>query len=543
MVALLASLFITPFIRDWAKRKGWVDYPDGIRKIHTHPIPRIGGLALFLTLIIALIPIFFLSTAPALYLKQNIRVLGAITGLAVLMMLIGLWDDLKNVTPWKKFLAQSLVAFLCWLLGFRILAVWAGEAQYLQWGLSLPLTVLWIVFITNAFNLIDGMDGLAAGAALFATAAILVVSVVGNAPLSSLLLFALTGAIVGFLRYNFSPASIFLGDSGSYFLGFLLAILAIRGSQKSTAALAIAVPLVALGLPVVDTGLAIARRFVRGKPIFSADKRHIHHILLQRGFAPRHAVIFLYGISGLFGLVSLLFINPESKTSGVILAMLGICVMFGIQQLHYPELRGLRAHLSRGIQNQRRLLAASVIVDQLIEKLQEAENLNEIIKAIESALEEMCFSKFELILPISQSISQANLNRRWELIPTESEETIFRWTLGCKDCEQVQKSKAGRGFSAYLFEDRLNRPPCESCSEIKNPILQRYMLSGLCSPAASKAESQLVFPILGRGDSELGMIKFYHPVEEAYPVSAVSIMSQNLGQEIAKAVQRNFPAR
>jgi len=145
-----------------------------------------------------------------------------------------------------------------------------------------------------------------------------VVSVVGNAPLSSLLLFALTGAIVGFLRYNFSPASIFLGDSGSYFLGFLLAILAIRGSQKSTTALAIAVPLVALGLPVVDTGLAIVRRFVSGKPIFSADKRHIHHILLQRGLGTKHAVILLYGISGLFGLVSLLFIvvdHPKTYLS------------------------------------------------------------------------------------------------------------------------------------------------------------------------------------------------------------------------------------
>jgi UDP-N-acetylmuramyl pentapeptide phosphotransferase/UDP-N-acetylglucosamine-1-phosphate transferase len=479
----------------------------------------------------------FLHTDPAVYLRQNIRTLGEILGTAGLMMLVGLWDDLKNISSWKKFIAQSLVGFLCWLLGFRILAVWAGEALFLQWGLSLLLTVLWIVFITNAFNLIDGMDGLAAGSALFATLALLMMSVLNNLPLSALILFALAGSVVGFLRYNFCPASIFLGDSGSYLLGFLLAILSLRGSQKSTTALAIAVPLVALTLPVVDTSLAIARRFIKGKPIFSADKHHIHHVLIQRGFGTRHAVILLYGVSGLFGLISLLFINPGSKTSGVILAIIGVCILFGIQQLNYPELRGLGGHLFRGLQNQRQLIAGSAVVAQMIDSVQKAKNLNDVMRAIGTGLEEMCFWRFELILHRVQVARTSKLERGWMICDAVNEGLTLTWLSRCKTCDRRMMSPRFISIG-NLSGNSWDEFPCENCNELKNGVLQKQTFFKLCHLEKSVSENQLIFPLQGREGTDLGVMKLYYPGDIDYPASAIAVLSQNFRQELESVIQK-----
>jgi UDP-GlcNAc:undecaprenyl-phosphate/decaprenyl-phosphate GlcNAc-1-phosphate transferase len=537
VTALFASLFVIRIVREWAIRNGWVDKPDGKRKLHSHPIPRIGGIGLYLALIGGMVPIVFLHTAVAEYMFRHARDLGFILALAGLMMLVGLWDDLQNVSPWKKFAVQSLVALLCWMAGFRILQVWAGDHIHLWWLLSLPLTILWIVGITNAFNLIDGMDGLAAGAAMFATLAMLMVSVIGDLALSALILSALAGAILGFLRYNFNPASIFLGDSGSYLLGFLLSLLAVKGSQKSTAAFAIAVPIVALGLPMLDTGLAIARRFVRGKPIFSADRHHIHHLLIKRGLGPRRAVILLYGISGLFALFSLCFINPAGKTNGVFLAILGVCIWFGIQKLRYSELNGLKLYLSGGLQNQRRLLAGSVVVGQMIEEVDKATNLDEFVHAMETGLDELCFSKFELAVQNDRLPFLLSLDGQWEAIPTDMGNTVLRWTSACKSCNRRQITKGERNMQTYLYPENVNEISCNGCQRLKNPILQKNMRFKSHDLTYSDAEYGITFPLYDTAGSDLGTARFYHPIVTDYPISAIAILSQNVGIKFEKILQ------
>src|SRR5204862_2822095 len=171
--------------------------------------------------------------------------------------------------------------------------------------LALPLAILWVLWITNAFNLLDGVDGLAAGSALFSTLTVFVVSLVSGNFLVSSLTLALAGAILGFLRFNFNPATIFLGDCGSLFIGFMLSALALAGAGKSPTLVAVAIPVVCFGLPVLETVLSVIRRFLSGQPLFSGDRGHIHHKLLERGFSQRKVVLILYSVSAICGLLSL----------------------------------------------------------------------------------------------------------------------------------------------------------------------------------------------------------------------------------------------
>src|SRR6202023_4148786 len=171
------------------------------------------------------------------------------------------------------------------------------------WAIGLPITVLWVIGITNAFNLIDGLDGLAAGSALFSTLVVFVVAIFSGSSLVSLLTIALAGAILGFLRFNFNPATIFLGDCGSLFIGFILSALALEGAtQKAPTVIAVAIPVVSFGLPILETTLSILRRLISGRPVFTADREHIHHKLLQHGLTHRQVVIVLYGVSAVFAL-------------------------------------------------------------------------------------------------------------------------------------------------------------------------------------------------------------------------------------------------
>ena len=253
--------------------------------MHSRPLPRLGGVAIFLSFACCTaFAAFWIGHHPELHRRFSIKIAATILGPAALVFLLGVFDDLRGVGPYVKFSVQGVAATMLFLGGLRIvnIPVLFGDRS-LPWFLGLPLTIVWVLAITNAFNLIDGLDGLAAGSALFSTLVMFVVALLNGPSLVTVLTIALAGAILGFLRYNFNPATIFLGDSGSLFIGFILSALALYGAQKAPTIVAIAIPIVSFGLPILETTLSILRRLISGRPVFTADREHIHHKLLQHG--------------------------------------------------------------------------------------------------------------------------------------------------------------------------------------------------------------------------------------------------------------------
>jgi UDP-GlcNAc:undecaprenyl-phosphate GlcNAc-1-phosphate transferase len=251
---------------------------------------------------------------------------------------LGIYDDIQGAHAGKKLIVQTSAAVILFFFGFEIQRISNpfGSAIHLGW-LSLPITIFWLVGLSNAFNLIDGIDGLASGVAFFATSTLLAVALFLGNILPSLFTAALAGATLGFLRYNFNPARIFMGDSGSLFLGFTIAAISIHGSEKAHAAVAILIPVVALGLPIMDTLLAIARRVYRGLPIPTADKEHIHHKLIQYGFSHRRATLILYSFCIVLSSLAVLLSISSSVWVGIILAFLGLFVFWGFKRYKIYE--------------------------------------------------------------------------------------------------------------------------------------------------------------------------------------------------------------
>jgi UDP-GlcNAc:undecaprenyl-phosphate GlcNAc-1-phosphate transferase len=319
--------------------------------------------------------LLFYHNAVAQNFRQALPTLALMLVPGVVVLLLGVYDDILGASPWQKLLVQTLAAGLAYWGGFKITSVshllGPGSHNAL---LTFGLTWLWIVGVTNAFNLIDGMDGLAGGVAFFVTIPVFLMALLGNAVLACVLAITFAGALVGFLKYNFAPAKIYLGDTGSLFLGFMLATLAIHTSQKTTTLLAVVIPLAAFGLPLLDTLLAVVRRFVQGKPIFSADLEHIHHQLLRRGFSKRGVVLALYGLAALFSLGSLLMIGT-GHAAALIVVLVGVSAWFVNRQLRYDELAELNVYVSRAFRSQRRVLANQILLRKAAQELAAAETL------------------------------------------------------------------------------------------------------------------------------------------------------------------------
>src|ERR1700693_6185129 len=268
--------------------RGWVAPPIQDRDLHETPLPRLGGVAIFLSFLVSTVVALLAGLHfPALAAGPSIRTLLTILVPGTLIFLLGIYDDIHSVGPYTKFAVQAVAAIMLFAGGLRILDLpLVFGARHLPWPIGLPITVLWVIGITNAFNLIDGLDGLAAGSALFSTFIVFVVAIFSGSSSLSLLTIVLAGAILGFLRFNFTPATIFLGDCGSLFIGFMLSALALASSQKAPTAVAVAIPVVSFGLPILETSLSVLRRLISGRPVFSADREHIHHKLLQLGMSP-----------------------------------------------------------------------------------------------------------------------------------------------------------------------------------------------------------------------------------------------------------------
>ena len=344
----------------------------------------------------------------------------------VLIFLLGVYDDIRSVGPYFKFAVQAVAATMLFAGGLRILdlPVLFGNHHF-SWFVGLPLTILWVVAITNAFNLIDGLDGLAAGSALFSTLVVFVVAVISQSPIVSLMSLALAGATLGFLRFNFNPATIFLGDCGSQFIGFMLAALALRGAQKAPTIIAVAIPVVSFGLPILETTLSVVRRLISGRPIFTADREHIHHKLLQRGLSHRQVVIVLYAVSALFALLSLFLLWPTGSTLGLVLAVLGTGIWMGVQHLGYLEFGELRRVAQRTIE-QRQIFINNLSIRRAMEEMRVAHDYDQLSRILGAAFASNDFDAFDL--RVQRSYEGLSELQEWQHnLGPRGERPLLRW--------------------------------------------------------------------------------------------------------------------
>ena len=380
VIAVCSSSALTYVVRDFARRAGLVD-PCDERKVHLNPVPRIGGVAIVLSVVVTMTAIIGLFGQHVL--ATNARGLATVIGGALAVHLVGLVDDVRPMHARWKFLAQVVIALGVYVAGLRVTTLSLPFAGIVNLGsvIGMLFTIAWFVGITNAFNLIDGLDGLAAGAALFALTTMFVVASLNGLVGAATVTIILAGATVGFLCFNFHPASIFLGDSGSLFLGFMLAGIGLLGSQKSPTVIVVAIPIVSLGLPVLDTTLAVARRFLRGQPIFSADRAHIHHRLLSLGHSPRRVALLLYSACALLGLSGMLLVN-DSAYVAVVLLVIGLGVGLAVQRLRYYEFEELARLVKRGVR-QRKVIGRNVRIREASMRVSDLTDLDHVFDALD----------------------------------------------------------------------------------------------------------------------------------------------------------------
>ena len=334
LVAFGTTALTTPIVRRLAIDYGWVDRPDGQRKLHADVVPAIGGIAIALGFGIGLA---YLYAVRGLLPFDVVFPTAALWAGALAIVASGFYDDTRGLGFKGKLAVQALVAYALLHAGYRVdVAGWpfVGEDPYTQALVSIPVTLLWIVGVINAVNLLDGLDGLAAGVSLIAFAALgLIFGLHGEIGLVMIALI-ITGALAGFLLFNFNPASIFMGDSGSLFLGYLLATYSLAGTGHASPVMALVVPAMVLGLPLVDTTLSMARRFVERRAIFAPDRDHIHH-RLTRTLSDRGAVLVLYVVALAFGSAAVALSLLPVALGVVVIVGVVVSTGLGLNRLKY----------------------------------------------------------------------------------------------------------------------------------------------------------------------------------------------------------------
>lgn len=301
-----------------AKKIGAIDIPKDKRRMHTDSVPLIGGLAIFLG--------FLVSTV--FFAEIDIKIIAILSG-ALIMVMLGVFDDKYALGAKFKLMIQIIAAAIPVIAGVRIERIILPflKSGGIEFGwLAYPITILWIVALTNAVNLIDGLDGLAAGVSAIASFSMFLIALMQGNYVIAVMSAALVGACCGFLPYNFSPASIFMGDTGSTFLGFVMASLSVLGLFKIHAIISFAVPFIAFGIPIFDTSFAIFRRIKEHRPIMSPDRGHLHHRLVDMGFSHKQAVLIIYAICIVLGAVAVL--SFKSKLLAIVIAVLGVIGAF-----------------------------------------------------------------------------------------------------------------------------------------------------------------------------------------------------------------------
>ena len=303
------TYLLVPIVKRYCLKRGLLDYP-GPRKIHAVAVPRLGGVTFIIAFTLALALGFI--AAPDLLVENWQGVIGLIGG-GIVIFALGVIDDIKAISALPKFVWQVIGALIPVLAGIRPEVINIPYYQVIHLGFwSIPLSVIWVVVITNTFNLLDGLDGLAAGVGAIASMTFVILSVVLNMPLASLFAAGVFGVCIGFLRYNYHPAEIFMGDSGSLFIGYVIGVLSLYW-PKSYASIVMFVPLLALGLPVIEIASTAVRRLLTGRRIYVADKRHLFHFLLDQGFGHKWVVLFFYFVSFQFSVMAVGFVVGKAN--------------------------------------------------------------------------------------------------------------------------------------------------------------------------------------------------------------------------------------
>lgn len=326
-VSIVVCFAMTPLVRSFAVKVGAVDVPKDNRRMHDHPIPRQGGLAIFLGFLMAVV----------LFADLDRQVQGILLG-SVIIVTVGAIDDIVPLPALLKFAVQVAAAGVAVAFGvkFEFIAnpIFWSDSQYIYFGgWSIPITILWIVGITNSINLIDGLDGLACGVSAISSMSFLVISLVLGQVNIAILLAAILGACLGFIPYNLNPARIFMGDTGALLLGYVLSTISVIGLFKFYAIISFAVPLLALALPIFDTCFAIIRRLLKGQNPMSPDRGHLHHRLIDMGLSQKQAVAVLYSISAVLGLSAVLIATSGEMKALILVLSFSVAIIIGIALL------------------------------------------------------------------------------------------------------------------------------------------------------------------------------------------------------------------
>lgn len=405
------ALIITPLFARIFLRLGLVDLPDQNRKFHDRPIPRLGGIPLVISYVVALLLFVLVLSQSKDHLHAPGDVFWRIAPGAGIVFLIGLLDDLVDLKPWQKLSGQVAAAIVGCANGVHIGSI-HGIATDAWW--TWPLTIAWLAVCTNAFNLIDGLDGLAAGVGLVATSTALVAALINHQYELAVATIPLVGALFGFLYYNFNPASIFLGDSGSLTIGFLLGCYGVLWSQKSATLFGMAAPLMALSVPLLDVFVSVIRRFLRHQPIFSPDRGHIHHRLLANGFTPRTVALILYGVCALAAVLSLLQSLLFRHVGGVIVVLFCVIAVFGIRCLKYTEFSAIQQLVLGG--DIRRIMEYQIDLQDLRKTLESTKDIQEEWSAIAKTCQKLGFDFVSMHVngrDFSMGLQNADSSKSW----------------------------------------------------------------------------------------------------------------------------------
>lgn len=475
-VAALAGALCVPLCMRIARRVGALD------DTRDPAVPRIGGWAVALGVGLSLVLVGGAFDPTGATLLAAPGVLGAVMLGAVGILVVGSIDDIHPLRARVKFGAQIAIAVGVWLLGVRIQLVSSPVGTLaLDPVVSLPVTVLWLVGIANAFNLLDGADGVAAGSAFFASAAVFFVSVTLGQPAIGLVAAALAGGILGFLPFNFPPARAFLGDAGSLVIGFLLAGLAVEGATKGPTLVAIAVPLLAFAVPVFDTTITLLRRAVRGRPLFERDQGHLHHRLAHRGMSPRGVVVVVYVVSAAMALLAMLFVNPDVRAYAVAFIVVGAGIWLAARFLRLHELNELARVAKRGAL-QPRAIVMNVGLRRAAERLQSAATLQDILAGLALLFERSEFD--EVIVIVAEGSDRRGSSRAWSL---QEGTFVERWPARRPDEWEVVCPFEGDDWRGELrLRRRLGR---------RSLLLDLNLLLEIVQPALNEAAQRVHVPV------------------------------------------------